>query len=261
MSPLRHSARAITSLQNVRFKRWMSLHDSQGLKHHLQCLVPGKKIVEQILDEVPRICLEVLYPNHRWELLRAPGHVMHYRLTTELFRKLDLLGTRSPLLVCQIPSMSSASLTSPPRGLEVLCPFGDPTNVGALIRSCCAFQVISLILLQEAAHPFHVRSLRASSGAAFHQKMLWGPGVAELYKPEALRWITALDLKGKDLTGWKWPKNVRLLIGEEGVGLTRQPIPRILTIPQTQKANSLNAAIAASIALYSYREQYPLAGC
>jgi TrmH family RNA methyltransferase len=82
--------------------------------------------------------------------------------------------------------------------------------------------------------------------------------MAELHKEEVLQWITAIDLKGENLSSWKWPKNVRLLIGEEGVGLTKQAFPRILGIQQTKKANSLNAAIAAGIALFSYRQQHPL---
>jgi TrmH family RNA methyltransferase len=258
MSSLSNFQKTITSSRNVQLKRWTSLLDSKGVTHHQQCLVSGKKLVQQILVQFPKVCLEVLYPTLRAPFLITPRQVTHFRLIPELFRKLDLQGTRFPLLVCQVPSLALVSLTSPPRGLEVLCPFGDPTNVGAIIRSSCAFNVTSLILLREAAHPFHLKSIRASSGAVFHQGMLRGPGVAELHKEEVLQWITALDLKGENLASWKWPKDVRLLIGEEGVGLTKEAFPRILAIPQTKKANSLNAAIAASIALYSYRQQHPL---
>ncbi|UCE63854.1 MAG: RNA methyltransferase [Nitrospirota bacterium] len=261
MSSLSNFPRTITSSHNVQLKRWTSLLDSRGLTHHQQCLVSGKKLVRQILVQFPKLCLEILYPTLRSPILLTPQQVTHFRLTPELFRKLDLIGTRFPLLVCQIPPITLASLATPPRGLEVLCPFGDPTNVGAIIRSSCAFNVTSLILLREAAHPFHPKSIRASSGAVFHQGILQGPGVAELHKKEVLQWITALDVKGGNLSSWKWPKNIRLLIGEEGVGLSKQAFPRILAIPQTKKANSLNAAIAASIALYSYRQQHPLAGC
>ncbi len=248
----------ISSPRNEQFKRWMSLLDSRGLTQHQQCLVSGKKLVRQILVQFPNLSLEILYPTLRFPVLIAPPQVTHFRLTPELFRKLDLAGTRFPLLVCQVPPITLASLTSPPRGLEVLCPFGDPTNVGAIIRSSCAFNVTSLILLREAAHPFHPRSIRASSGAVFHQELLQGPGMVELHKEEVLQWITALDLKGETLSSWKWPENIRLLIGEEGVGLAKRAFPKMLAIPQAKKANSLNAATAASIALYSYRQQHPL---
>ena len=239
----------------------MSLQNSKGVTQHRQCLVSGEKLVQQTLKQFPNLCLEILYPTLRFALLATPHRVTHVRLDPELFRKLDLLGTRFPLLVCQIPTITAANLRTPPRGLEVVCPFGDPINVGALIRSSCAFNVNSFILLREAAHPFHLKSIRASSGAVFHQRMLWGPGIADLHKGEVLQWITALDLRGEPMSSWNWPKNVRLLIGEEGMGLKKKDFPRKLSIPQTSKANSLNAAIAASVALYSYRQEHPLAGC
>ena len=248
----------ITSSRNLEFKRWTSLLDSKGIKQYQQCLVSGKKLVQQMLLQSPHSCLEVIYPNRPSSLLRIPRQVLSYRLTQPLFQSLDNLGTRFPLLICRVPPIKISNLRIPPRGLEVLCPFGDPVNVGALIRSCSAFNVTKLVLLQEAAHPFHLKSIRASSGSVFHQNIFWGPAVADLHKEEGLQWITALDLKGQNLGSWKWPKNVRLLIGEEGVGLSKQAFPTTLTIPQTKKANSLNASIAASIALYSYRLQHPL---
>ena len=248
----------ITSPRNTQLKRWTSLLDSKGLKQHGQCLVLGKTLVPQILAQHPQLCLEIIHPHLGSSLLTPPAHVVHYQLTQELFQKLDMLGTKFPILVCRFPPITPSSLTSPPEGLEVLCPFGDPRNVGAIIRSCSAFDVTSLILLEEAAHPFHPKSIRASSGAAFHQRMSWGAKLADLQDEEVLQWIIALDLKGKNLSSWKWPNKVRLLIGEEGSGLPRQAFPTTLTIPQTKKANSLNAATAATIALYSYRQQHPL---
>jgi len=258
MRPSSSSPTSITSPQNEQLKRWTSLLDSRGLKRHQQCLVSGKKLVRQILDRLPHLCLELILPNHHSPSLMTPPHVIYYQLTQKLFQKLDLLGTHFPLLVCRFPSLPSANLTKPPHGLEVLCPFGDPSNIGTIIRSCCAFDVDSLILLQEAAHPFHPKSIRASSGAVFDQPISWGSEMADLQNAQILQWIIALDLKGKRLSSWKWPKNVRLLIGEEGLGLQTFSFPRTLTIPQTTKANSLNAAIAASIALFSYRQQHPL---
>ena len=248
----------ISSPRNTQLKRWTSLLDSKGLKQHQQCLVSGKTLVPQILSQHPQLCLEVIHPHLRSTFFMTPPHVVHYRLTHELFRNLDLLGTKSPILVCRFPLISPANLTTPPEGLEILCPFGDPRNVGAIIRSCSAFDVTSLILLEEAAHPFHPKSIRASSGAVFHQRMSWGARLADLQDEEVLKWIIALDLRGKNLSSWKWPEKVRLLIGEEGLGLPRQTFPTTLTIPQTKKANSLNAATAATIALYSYRQQHPL---
>ena len=71
-------------------------------------------------------------------------------------------------------------------------------------------------------------------------------------------WIVCLDLEGDNLSHWKWPKNTRLLIGEEGLGLPEGKFQQMVTIPQSREINSLNGAVATSIALFTYRQQFPL---
>ena len=259
MPSLPNSVISITSSRNAQFKRWVALHEAKGIKQHQQCLVSGKKLVQEILSQHTELCLELIHPHAQSRrFVTTDSGVAQYQLTADLFQKLDLLGTNFPLLICHTRPITSADLTKPPTGLEVLCPIGDPNNLGALIRNCCAFDISKVILLKEAAHPFHPKSIRSSSGTTFHQAMYWGTGIADLKSKQVLRWITALDLKGQNMSNYQWPKNVRFLVGEEGLGIPDFPFKKTLTIPQAQNANSLNATTAASIALFSYRQQYPL---
>ena len=259
MSSFPQSVMSITSSRNAHYKRWMALHEAKGIKQHQQCLVSGKKLVQEMLSQHPELCLDLIHPHAQsTRFITTTSDIPQYQLTFDLFQKLDLLGTNFPLLVCDTPPITSADLTKPPTGLEVLCPIGDPNNLGALIRSCCAFDISKVILLKEAAHPFHPKSIRSSSGTMFHQPMCWGTGITDLKSKQVLRWISALDLKGQKISKYQWPKDVRLLVGEEGLGIPDFPFKKTLTIPQAKKANSLNATTAASIALFSYRQQYPL---
>ena len=260
-SPSVKKERLLTSPQNVHFRRWMSLLERKGIKKHRQCLVLGEKIILEMLGQHPTRCHEYLYPSNTQDLPELPEHVNSYRLTHELFRKIDGAGTFYPILVCQTSEYSAISLSTPPEGLEVLCPLGDPVNLGAVIRSCSAFGVQKLILLQEAANPFHPKAIRSSSGAVFNQTMFEGPGIADLTHHEKSKWIVSLDLRGESLATWQWPQNIRLLIGEEGLGLPKRKFKQTLTIPQTKGIDSFNAAIAASIALFAYRQQFPLLEC
>jgi TrmH family RNA methyltransferase len=86
------------------------------------------------------------------------------------------------------------------------------------------------------------------------QTLKWGGSIADLDSVETLQWITALDLQGRNLSTVKCPENVRLLIGEEGVGVPPFHFAERLCIPQNHTSIPLNATVAGSIALYAYRQ-------
>jgi TrmH family RNA methyltransferase len=248
--------RPISSRQNSHFKRWLSLLDSHGIKRQHQCLVSGNRLRKEIGKNSGLSAQELLFPSS-WNVEEdLPCQTKSYILSHSLFQELDVYGTKEPLLVCDIPEISRMDLTQAPNGLEVLCPMGDPGNLGAFIRSCRAFDVQTVILLQEAVHPFHPKVIRTSSGAVFGQSLKWGGSIADLNTAETLQWITALDLQGKNLSTVKWPKNVRLLIGEEGVGVPCFRFAERLYISQNHPSIPLNATVAGSIALFAYRQKF-----
>ena len=215
----------------------------------------GSKVVREILVQHPAQCLELFHRAGTPVPFPIPAHVKTYALTAPLFKKIDLFGTGAPVLVCQAPPFPSADIEARPRGLEILCPLGDPANVGALIRTAAAMGVERVILLKESAHPYHPKAIRATSGATFTVSLAQGPSIRDL--PEAATWVT-LDTQGESLPAFQWPKDVRLLVGEEGPGLPPLPSGKRLAVPMTDSVESLNAVVAAGMALYAYRVQHPL---
>ena len=187
-----------------------------------------------------------------------PAHVKPYSLAAPLFKKIDLFGTGTPILICQALCFPSSDLTAPPRGLEILCPFGDPANVGALIRTAVAMGVNRVILLKESAHPYHPKAIRAASGTTFAVSLVQGPSIRDL--PATTTWVT-LDAQGESLSTFQWPEDIRLLVGEEGPGLPIITSSKRLAIPMTESVESLNAVVAVGMALYAYRVQHPLTNC
>lgn len=246
----------ISSRHNPQFKRWASLLDSQGVKSLQQCLVSGEKIREEMIQRHENALCEILLPQSHTIEEKWLSKGTSFTLTKELFQELDVFGTRQPLAVFTTPSTPQVDLTQPPLGLEILCPIGDPGNLGALLRSCRAFGVRTVILLREAVHPFHPKVIRASSGAAFAQPLGQGCSITELHTPEILQWISALDMNGENVSTTTWPKHVRMLVGEEGVGLPSFPFPKLFSIPQIHDSIPLNAMVASSIALHTYRQQH-----
>lgn len=231
------------------------MQDARGIERFQQCLVAGRTVVRETLAQHPAQCLELIHRVKTPVSFPVPDHVTTYALSAPLFEKIDLFGTGAPVLVCQVPSFPSADLEARPRGLEILCPLGDPANLGALIRTAAAMGVERVILLKESAHPYHPKAIRAASGAIFTVSLVQGPSIRNL--PERATWVT-LDAQGESLPAFRWPKDIRLLIGEEGPGLPPHPSGTRLAVPMTDSVESLNAVVAAGMALYAYRVQHPL---
>jgi len=243
------SLRVIESLQNPKVKVWASLLESRGLNRHRQFLLAGRKSVPEALARHPDRFSAVLTADPAaidgWTL---PPNLERYRLSRQAFARLDVFGTGFPLLVGDIPEMPRADLAAPPCGLEIVAALGDPSNLGALMRSAAAFGVTRLILLAGAAHPFHPYALRAAANAQFEIELLRGPAWPGL--PASAGPLFALDAGGRDLASFKWPRDLRLILGEEGLGIPAEIDAERLAIPMTGAVESLNATVAASLAMF-----------
>lgn len=241
----------IESSQNPRFKLWESLLESRGLKKHGQFILAGLKTVPEALTRHPGRFTTLLVTDPAevagWTL--PPGLELA-RLAPALFRTLDVSGTGFPLLVGAVPTLPALDLAKPPQGLELLCALGDPSNLGALLRSAAAFGARRVVLLEGAAHPFHPKCLRAASNAQFELTLLRGGRWADVHR--AAGPLLALDGAGEDMGKLDWPSDVRLVLGEEGQGIPPDLPVRRLSIPTTGAVESLNATVAASVALFSY---------
>lgn len=242
----------ITSNKNPKYRQWCDLLEGRGIKKHGLFLLSGRKTVPEVLTSRRKRVNAVVVSGDAMEL-KVPAGVPVFNLTAPLFKELDVAGTHFPLLVVTLNDILDVDLTQSPQGLEVVCAMGDPTNVGALTRVASAFSASKVILLTEAANPFHPKSVRASSGTVLDMPFFRGPAMSDLIETGITKHLICLDQNGEDLASFDWPKNVRLLIGEEGPGLPAQLRAKALRIPIAAHVESLNAVSAASIALYSYQ--------
>jgi RNA methyltransferase, TrmH family len=123
---------------------------------------------------------------------------------------------------------------------------GDPGNVGAALRAGLAFGVGSLVLGPDCADPFGPRAVRASMGAIFAVPVARAGGPGELPGER----IALVPRAGKRLQA-PAAGEVSLVIGGEREGLPEDVVAacdRTAHIPIA--AESLNAAMAATVALY-----------
>lgn len=243
----------ITSATNPQFKIFKSLLSAKGIKENGLFLLSGEKLVTEFLKNPP-LGFQVEFVLFDDEL-KVQSKAKVTRLARELFHEVDLLGTHFNLLVISFKEFPVIDFNSTPRGLELICPLGDPRNLGSITRTALAFGVRTMILSSEAAHPFLPQSIKASAGAVLHIQFLRaGKRLSEIPLVEE---NFALELHGTPLHQTKWPKNLRLWVGEEGPGLQltleQKRQMKFITIP-TENVESLNAGVSMSLAMWEWKK-------
>lgn len=235
----------VTSSANALYKQWCELSTAKGIRKHSEFILSGEKLIKEFLKNPGdfKIKNEIIC-----EGLTPLTTRSIYKLNKTLFNEIDSLGTHFNLLILETPDLIAFTAANKAQGLELICPLGDPGNLGAIIRSAVAFGVQKMILTQEAANPFHPKCVKASAGAVLKINLYKGPSVKELCE---LIPCVGLDMKGIEVSKYPWPQNLYLLVGEEGPGITGLKLKERIMI-HTPEVESLNATVAASIAFYEY---------
>jgi len=159
-----------------------------------------------------------------------------------------LAGTaspRGPVAVVEIPQERLET----GRNLLVSVGVSDPGNVGTMIRTAASFGW-GFAYMEGSADPWSPKAIRAGAGGQFRT------AVFRLEDLQALQdWTTvAAVVSGGVAPGAITQRPVALLVGEEAHGLDPAVVgtaDQEMTIPTSGAIESLNAAIAAGIALYA----------
>lgn len=240
----------ISSKTNEHFRRWIDLSSARGIKKHNEFILMGEKLVAEFLKNPSfKIVGEIISEGHHSLTRSLPSKVPVFKLPPVLFKEVDVIGTHHNLLVLEPRELPEFKATATTQGLEVICPLGDPSNLGALARSALAFGASKMILTEESCHPFHPKAIKASAGALLSLPLFKTGKLTDLLQNNDSIW--ALDMKGESVSNFPWPQDIRLVLGEEGPGLSGLRGLKRLSVP-TQSVESLNAMVAASIAMYSY---------
>lgn len=237
----------ISSAHNPKYRRWLSLLEAKGIRKERCAIVSGEKLVTELLDQAPHIVEDIILPPKG--TLEVVGPRMYRLGTGALFKELDVVGTKYPLAVVRTPDIEEWNPTVKPRGLELIVAMSDPSNLGAILRSAEAFGATRVILSKESASPFLPKALKASGLASLRIPLAAAGALGEL----PLAHGYALDMDGISIDGFEWPKDIYLVLGEEGRGVPDSLALKRIKIPISPATESLNATVAGSIALFAYR--------
>lgn len=131
----------------------------------------------------------------------------------------------------------------------------DPHNFGAIIRTCEAAGIKSIIIPKDRSVSVTSTVMKTSAGALEHVNVAMVNNLVNViddFKKNGY-FVYAADMDGTNYKDVDYSDKVLLVIGSEGNGvgrLVKKNCDQILAIPMVGKVNSLNASVAAAILIY-----------
>jgi TrmH family RNA methyltransferase len=225
----------VRKLGSKRQREQLGLFVCEGEDLVAAALDAGLEPVETLVDaERPALAerlprAEAVEPR----LLGGVSTLAHPPRVIGVFRRADL------------PRLDPAA--PPPVGLA-LWRVADPGNLGTLLRTADAFGPAFVALSPGCADPTGSKALRGSAGAAFRVPL---GRIEEAPRP----WVGLLPVGATSLPELDLGERATFVVGAEREGLPEDVVARCevtASIPQSGPAESLNVAVAGSIALYEW---------
>jgi TrmH family RNA methyltransferase len=227
-------------------------------------VIEGEKVVGELIDA--GFPFENIYATDAWPGTRPtastgvalapqlPSGIPITRLTPDEMSRASHFPTPSNVLAVgriSRPPLDPATLG---HGFTLaLDGVQDAGNVGTLLRIADWFACDRVVLSPDCADVFHQKVINASMGS-FARVRVHTADLDLALADAAARFpqipIVGCDLAGDDVHALPPAKNMIIVIGSEGRGLSpavAAHLTRRVTIPRFGRAESLNAAIAAAI--------------
>lgn len=243
----------ITSAANSKFKYFKSLSTRKGRVLGGEYIVEGAKCVADALDS-DREVRAVIICEELAEKQSFKNDIPLYVMPRQLTDRLS--DTKSPQGIFAVIRRESKSFVSKTGGAYVYCDgISDPGNLGTIIRTADSAGFDGVLLSPGCTDPHSPKTVRSCMGSFFHTDVFENISVSELdaFKNMGGRIFAGLlsdetiDYREPDYEG-----SIIIAVGNEANGIS-DDLKKICTpikIPIYGRAESLNAAVAASLMIY-----------
>ena len=238
----------ITSLENDRVKKYVRLQRKKNRDLENLYIVEGEHLVIEA-DKAGVIEEIILLDGENYDYNYSVFYV-----TDEILNKISTMDTAPKIMaVCRKNSNSTII------GNKILVLDGvqDPGNLGTIIRSSLAFNVDTIVLLENSVDLYNPKVLRATQGM-YNYINIVNKDFNEVYKYMKDNNITIYGtsvVNGIDASSLnkEEKKKYCLIMGNEGQGIRKEIFnmcDKNLYIKMNEKVESLNVGVACSILLY-----------
>ena len=268
---------AVSSLRHPLLRRFREAWRRGELTEDGCCAVEGQHLLEEAFRSPVEVVALLASQSAEAQLARFEaanpsagsgqvGRIRSYVTSDRIFRALAPTETPQGLAalvrLATPPLEEALSRPSHGAGLAVaLIGLQDPGNLGTILRSLEAFGGAACLLGPDSVSPYNPKAVRASAGSLFRVPVYRGVAsdkILDLARRHGLQAVAlapraSLALNQLDLT-----KPTVFFIGREGSGLPDDLLKqadRVARIPLAAGVESLNAAMAASLALYEAARQ------
>ena len=260
---------SITSVQNARVKAWAQLLDKKGRDKQGQFIIEGVHLVQEALESGAAIETLVVAEDRQHELpdgllkQAVDAGIECIAVSEQVLAKCT--DTLTPQAAFAVLSKLDWSLDDFMRadsvGLVVVIDgIQDPGNLGTIIRSADAVGATGVLLGRGTVDLYNPKTVRSTMGSLFHLPIVQGDLRDAL--PQAASQgiaIVTTSLQGKrSCYEYDFRQPVWFVVGNEGQGVSAE-VSALATehilIPMQGQAESLNAAMAATVVLFEAMRQ------
>lgn len=220
--------------------------------------VYGKNVVKEILHNKKTIRKAYIYENFRDEEIIS--QLKNEKIPCKFLDKrgLDNIeeGNHQGIILeiddynyCPLDKLLSREI------IVILDHLEDPHNFGAIIRTCEAAGINSIIIPKDRSVKVNATVMKTSAGTLENVDICMVTNLVNTIKilKDNNFWIIGTDMEGTNYRKLDYKGKIAIVIGNEGKGLSRlveDNCDFIAKIPMRGKVNSLNASVAAALVIY-----------
>jgi len=235
----------ISSPQNPKVVAAGRLHRAKHRQSEGKTLLEGPHVVADCVENGAQLeRIFALASDDAATLMAASADVPIHSVTEQVLRK--LAGTEhptGPVAVAAVPAPEPFPVAGP---VLVMVGIADPGNVGTLIRSAAAFGFA--VCSVGGADLWSPKVVRSAAGAHYRSPIcVPPPAITDIAQ------TTVATVSFGGMATIEFDGSVVLYVGSEAHGLPDDivdAVDRRLTIPMAAGTDSLNAAVAGSIAMF-----------